>query len=171
MKRIIVGAAIVLACAYACDSSPQSHVYVASLYEPSQGCFGPSQSLGYVDTGEGDLDCAPTCLVGTSAADGPPPVYVSTMCGPYPSQFDSTQTNATCPAALALWASAGGAGACATGDDAGGDAAEDTGAAGDATSPADTGSPSDDAASDTGETGSAADAGDDAPPGDAAEGG
>jgi hypothetical protein len=169
MKRIIVGAAIVLACAYACDSSPQSHVYVASLYEPSQGCFGASLSLGYVDTGEGDLDCAPTCLVSTATTDGPPPVYVSTMCGPYPAQLDSSQTNATCPAALALWASAGGAGECAS-EDAGDDASEDA-RAGDGATPSDTGATSDDAPDDTGSSTDAGDASDDAPPTDAAQDG
>jgi hypothetical protein len=158
MKRFFVGAVAVAACAYAyaCDSSPQSHVYVASLYD-GVSCFAASSSLGYVNTPDGDLDCAPTCLA-TTTATGQSLIYVSTMCGPYPPGFDTTQTNASCPGAIQAWAGAGGPGECvgaedagedgATGSDAGEDGATgEDGASGDsstdATTPDDAGDASD----------------------------
>ena len=140
MKRFLVGIATVgaLACPGACDSDPESHVYVATLYDSVDDCFGPSTSLGYVQTPDGDLDCAPTCLAVTPATGSVTQIYVSTMCGPYPATYDTSQTNAGCPAALAAWpaeqsALADGTNSCAsppTTEDAGDDAAAEGDAAG-----------------------------------------
>jgi hypothetical protein len=96
------GASAFVACILACDDDPQSHVYVAAPYAAATNCFGPSASLAEVDTGDGSLDCAPTCLL-TTAPDGTPLVYVSSMCGPYPAGFDSTQSSPLCAAPLAAW--------------------------------------------------------------------
>ena len=122
MKRVFVGAVAVAACAYgyACDSSPQSHVYVAALYD-GVSCFAASSSLGYVNTADGALDCAPTCLV-TTTSTGQTLIYVSTMCGPYPPGYDTSQTILLRRRDRA-WASAGGPGACVGSEDAGEDSA------------------------------------------------
>jgi hypothetical protein len=101
-----------------CDDDPQSHVFVASPYEPASDCFGPSTSLAQIDTASGDLDCDPTCLVSTGAS-GDVEVYVSIMCGPYPPAYDATGTNPACASALAAWpaeasALANGSNSCAS---------------------------------------------------------
>jgi hypothetical protein len=125
MKRFFVGTAAIAALAgfYACDNGAQSHVYVASLYDGT-ACFGPSLSLGVIDTPTGDLDCAPTCLASTTAT-GQSLIYVSTMCGPYPVELDTSGTNPGCAGALASWQSAGGPGTCAGAEDAGAEAGGD----------------------------------------------
>jgi hypothetical protein len=136
LKRFFVGVAALLGLAgmaYACDDNPESHIYIAAQYEVASDCFGPSTSLALIDTPDGDLDCAPTCLVNTTSG-GSTEIYVSTMCGPYPAGYDTSQTNAGCPAALAAWpaeqtALAAATNSCAsppTLDDAG----EDSGAGG-----------------------------------------
>jgi hypothetical protein len=96
--------AIATALSAACDG-PESHVYVAMPYEPSRDCLDPSTSLAIIDTPDGSLDCAPTCLVlPAPPAVGSEQVYVSTMCGPYPTDFDDSQTDPLCAPALAAFA-------------------------------------------------------------------
>ena len=144
----------------ACDSNAESHVYVASLYETANDCLDPSTSLGYIDTPNGDLDCAPTCIVFPPAptVGGMERIYVSSMCGPYPANADISGTDPGCAAALAAWAS-GGPGSCNAGPTDGG-ASDDGGA--DAAMPMDSASndaPSSDAPS-SDDGGSAVDASD-----------
>lgn len=164
-----VGVAVIVAfaCGYACDSSPESHVYVAALYYPATDCFGPSESLAYIDTPDGDLDCAPTCIVlHTPSNGGPDEVYVSTMCGPYPQNYDISQTDTECAAALAAWpaeqtALANGSNSCASpsaSEDAGEDVAEDSASNAEA-APPDDGSGAADGADDGGGAVNAADGG------------
>ncbi len=118
----------------ACDDDPQSHVYIAAPYVASEDCFGPSASLAQVDTPNGDLDCPPMCLLAPTSG-GAKAVYVSTMCGPYPAGYDTSEADPLCATALAAWpaeaaALANGQSSCAT--PAGGDAglADDAGDAG-----------------------------------------
>jgi hypothetical protein len=132
MKRFLVALAASCMAVAACDDDPESHVYVATQYDPVGVCFGPSTSLGYIDTSTGDLDCAPTCLVLDTA--GTVKTYVSTMCGPYPAQYDTSQTDPSCAPALAAWpaeeaALANGTSSCASpgSEDAGPDATVDGG--------------------------------------------
>ncbi len=94
--------AMFTACVCACDDDPQSHVYVAAPYDAAGDCFGPSTPLAEISTPDGDLDCAPTCLVLTTPG-GATDVYVSTMCGPYPAGYDTSQTDLGCAAALEAW--------------------------------------------------------------------
>jgi len=96
-------AGIACALAIACDG-PESHVYVAMLYEPTRDCLDPSVSLAIIGTPDGSLTCAPTCLVLPSPpAPGSEQVYVSTMCPPYPDGYDASQTDPLCPPALAAY--------------------------------------------------------------------
>ncbi|HEY2511893.1 MAG TPA: hypothetical protein VGI39_13585 [Polyangiaceae bacterium] len=97
-------AAIAWMAGLGCDAAPTSHVYVAMLYEPARDCLDPSTSVAFIDTPDGSLECAPTCLV-LSAPPATPTekVYVSTMCPPYPDTLDSTEADPTCPAALAAY--------------------------------------------------------------------
>jgi hypothetical protein len=146
MKRFLVAlAGCCMTVAAACDDDPKSHVYVAAQYDPVDVCFGPSTSLGTIDTSSGDLDCAPTCLLLDTA--GTVKTYVSTMCGPYPVQYDTSQTDPSCSPALAAWpaeqaALANGSNSCASpaAEDAGPDATvndEDSGAGADGSSAVD----------------------------------
>lgn len=91
-----VGFAAALAC-----GSGRSHVYAGRLYREARDCVDTTTSIDVVDGPEPGV-CAPTCLLGPAAtASAPRPVYVSTMCAPYPPLFDSSQTAAVCAAALA----------------------------------------------------------------------
>jgi hypothetical protein len=152
MKRFLAAFAASCALLAACDDDPASHVYVAAEYDPMGACFGPSVSLGVIDTSTGDLDCAPTCLVLSKA--GTVSTYVSTMCGPYPAQYDTSQTDPSCALALAAWpaeqtALANGTSSCASpaAEDAGPDATSsggsDGGSDGDAVDASDAGAPMD----------------------------
>jgi hypothetical protein len=123
MKRFLVAIAVLFvfaACASACDDGPQSHVYVAMLYESVNACLDPSTTLAIIGTPDGSLNCAPTCLVENAPpAEGTEKVYVSTMCGPYPAIItDTSGTDPACVAALAAF-SAGTVCGETTGDDSG----------------------------------------------------
>jgi hypothetical protein len=169
VKRFGIGvafAALAVASVYACDDDPKSHVYVAALFEPTKTCFGPSTSLGQIATPDGDLDCAPTCLVlGAPTTGGAVETYVSTMCGPYPAAYDTSQTDPSCAPALAAWpaeqdALGDGTNSCAgapTADAGGGDAEADDGGGSTANDASDAGA-IDAAAIDGAEDGAADDA-------------
>ena len=128
VKRFLVMSAPLLACAVAvaCNDGPQSHVYVAWLYQAAGACLEPSTTLAVIGTPNGSLECKPACLVQSS----PPPagaatetLYLSTMCAPYPTSLTpTTDADPACAAALAAYASG-----AVCGDDAG---AEDGGAEG-----------------------------------------
>ncbi len=102
MTERLVGVVTLVAFAVACDNDPESHVYLAAPYEAAGDCFGWSVSLAQVDTPSGDLDCAPTCLVPANGG-GSEGIYVSTMCGPFPGGYDTSQTDPGCQSALAAW--------------------------------------------------------------------
>ncbi len=109
----------------ACDG-PESHVYVAMEYEPTRDCLDPSVSLAIIGTPDGSLECAPTCLVLPSPpAVGSEQIYVSTMCPPYPDDYDSSQSDPLCAPALAAFArgpdTCMGGGGSTNPSDAGGD--------------------------------------------------
>jgi hypothetical protein len=111
VKRFLVVTAPLLACAVAvaCNDGPQSHVYVASLYQAAGACLDPSTTLAIIGTPNGSLECKPACLVQSS----PPPasaatetLYLSTMCAPYPTTVTpTTDADPACAAALAAYAS------------------------------------------------------------------
>jgi hypothetical protein len=125
MMRFVVAVAASLAFAVACDNGPQSHVYVAMFYEAAGGCLDPSTTLGIVGTGDGSLLCAPTCLYQPSPpAVGGAKTWVSTMCGPYPANFNTDGTDPSCAPALLAYANGA---ACGAASDAGTDGETDGG--------------------------------------------
>ena len=167
MKRFLVGVLALIAWAGACDDGAESHVYVAAPYDASADCFGASTSLAQIDTPNGDLDCAPTCLV-VAETNGSNAIYVSTMCGPYPSAYNTSQTDPGCAPALAAWpaeqaALANGSSSCASPaeEDGGGGADASAGDGGDGTLSSDDGASLDET-SDGGATIDAAESGGDA---------
>lgn len=120
MARGSLAAVALALAAVGCDDAPESHVFVAAPFVPDAGCFGLSVSVAFVDTADASLDCAPVCLV-APATGGPLAVFVTTMCGPYPTGYDTSQSDATCQQALAAWpaeqaALAAGTDSCATRD-------------------------------------------------------
>jgi hypothetical protein len=162
-KRFLVAVAAPFLCFAACDDAPESHQYIAMLYEPGAtdgalGCLEPSVALDVVPGEDGNMLCAPACLVASTSGGGSQ-IYVSTMCAPYPGALDTTGTDPGCPGALAAWqayaADGCHCGECA-GDGGGDDGGGDDGA-GDDGSGDDGGG--DDGAGDDG-------SGDDAPTGD-----
>jgi hypothetical protein len=129
MKRLLAVAASLCASVVACDDGPQSHVYVAMLYEPARACLDPSTTLAIIGTPNGSLECYRKCLV----EDAPPAVgaelvYVSTMCPPYPAVItDATGTDPACQAALAAYDDGAVCGEDAGSDDVDGEAIDDGG--------------------------------------------
>jgi hypothetical protein len=79
-----------------------SHSYNARRFDRERGCLGRMESLDSVEGDEPGSDCAIKCLVPQSRGDGGDvPIYVSTMCPPYPAFFDTTGTQPGCSEAMA----------------------------------------------------------------------
>jgi hypothetical protein len=79
-----------------------THIYRGRLFVEARNCLGTTSS---VDVVEGDepptgTECAPACLA-QRRAEGGRTIYVSTMCGPYPFDFDTSGSDPACGAALA----------------------------------------------------------------------
>lgn len=104
LASVIAGGVSIVALAAACDD-PVSHIFAGRLYEPARGCVDGVTSIDVVDGPAPGAPCAPACFVGPYATDaGDKPVYVSTMCAPFPPAFDTTGTAPACTAALAAYA-------------------------------------------------------------------
>jgi hypothetical protein len=136
MRSMILAVASASACfamigAFACDTGATQHDYLAELYEPANACLEPSKVIDTIQTPEGSLLCAPTCLVQTLPGGSGENVYVSTMCGPYPSFVDTSQTDPNCPAAIAAYAAGCACGSPCPAADAGGDGSGDGAVTGD----------------------------------------
>jgi len=120
-----------------CDDV-QQHVYSGFAFDPVNDCVsGSSTAIDVVPGASTGNTCAPVCLTASSGV-----VYVSPVCGPYPSGTTveaadaATATGDPCKAALAAYEEADGGGICGNGGavdagDAGGDAG-DAGIAGEA---------------------------------------
>lgn len=76
-----------------------SHIYEGRAYVDSRDCLGTTSSVDVVD-GDRPGTCAPVCLT-QGHPDGGRTLYVSSMCGPYPFQFDASGSDPRCGAALA----------------------------------------------------------------------
>jgi hypothetical protein len=113
-----------------CDDV-QQHVYSGFLFDPVNDCVsGTSTAIDVVPGASTGNTCAPVCLTASSGA-----VYISPVCGPYPSGTTveaadaSTGAGDPCTAALAAYDEADGGGICGNGGpvdggDAGGDASD-----------------------------------------------
>jgi hypothetical protein len=116
-----------------CDDV-QQHVYSGFLFDPVNDCVsGTSTAIDVVPGAATGNTCAPVCLTASSGA-----LYVSPVCGPYPSGTTVEAADAAvdagdpCKAALAAYDAADGGGVCGNvspvdGGDAGGDAADAAG--------------------------------------------
>ena len=92
----VAGLAAVLPSAGGCND-PAQHVYMAQLFEADRMCLDTYSALDVSPGGGGDTWCAPVCLVGGGA------IYVSSVCPPYPSTYDTSGTDPGCAAALAAF--------------------------------------------------------------------
>ena len=100
VTSVVAAGAAIAALALACDD-PVSHIFAGRLYEPARGCVDSVTSIDVVDGPTPGAPCAPACFVGPYATDsGDKPVYVSTMCAPFPPAFDTTGTAKACAVAL-----------------------------------------------------------------------
>ena len=127
--------ALAVAVAIAGCDDVQQHVYSGFLFDPVNDCVsGTSTAIDVVPGASTGNNCAPVCLTASSGA-----VYVSPVCGPYPSGDTVEPADAAtgagdpCKAALAAYDAADGGGVCGNGGalDAG-DAGDASGDAGDA---------------------------------------
>jgi hypothetical protein len=109
----------------------QQHVYSGFLFDPVNRCVSAtSTAIDVVPGAATGNSCRPVCLTATSGA-----VYVSPVCGPYPSGTTVEAADAAigagdpCTAALAAYDQADGGGVCVTAGavDGGGDGAVDGG--------------------------------------------
>lgn len=95
---LLVPSAAVLAWAGCGDTS---HIFVARQYDEVRGCLGLNTS---VDVVVGDLppSCPVVCLTEANEDGGEGrKVWTSTMCEPYPYNFDAASTDPACAPALA----------------------------------------------------------------------
>ena len=109
-----------------CDDV-QQHVYSGFLFDPVNDCVsGTSNTIDVVPGPSTGNTCKPVCLIASSGA-----VYVSPVCGPYPSGATAEAADAgdPCTAALAAYDQADGGGICGNGGADGGDAGGDSGSA------------------------------------------
>jgi hypothetical protein len=133
------------------------HIYTGQLYEAANACLDPSTAIDVVSGEATGTQCTPVCLIAPATTS--PPVYISTVCPPYPgAYFTETQAdldggldaaqNATDPCVPAFIAfddeascvSSGGGDGGDGGDGASGDGASgDDGGNSDATMPGDAG--------------------------------
>lgn len=80
----------------------ESHVFEGRLFLEGRKCLGTNASVDVVE-GSPPGSCGPRCL-SQHHADGGRSLYVSTMCGPFPFDFDSSGTDPGCGDALAALA-------------------------------------------------------------------
>jgi hypothetical protein len=76
-----------------------SHIYEGRAYLDSRDCLGTTSSVDVVEGDRPTRACAAICLA-DGHPDGGRTLYVSTMCAPYPFQFDASGGDPGCPAAL-----------------------------------------------------------------------
>ena len=81
-----------------------SHVYEGQAYVEGRDCLGTVSSVEVADGDPAATNCQPTCLVQHTSPDGGTPVYVSTMCPPFPYGFDTNGSDPRCAPALAAFA-------------------------------------------------------------------
>ncbi len=112
----VVAALAVARAVAGCDDVKQ-HVYSGYLFEPVNNCVsGTSTPIGVVPGAATGNTCGPVCLTASSGA-----MYVSPVCGPYPSGTTVEAADATtgagdpCTAALAAYDGANGGGICGNG--------------------------------------------------------
>lgn len=102
-RRILAGSialAGLAAAAIACGDP--NHIYEGRAYVDARDCLGTPSSVDVVEGDRPTQNCAPICLA-QGHADGGRTLYVSTMCAPYPFQFDASGGDSACPAALAAF--------------------------------------------------------------------
>ena len=77
-----------------------SHIYEGRAFIDDRDCLGTTSSVDVVEGDKPVKICAPVCLA-HAHSDGGRTLYVSTMCAPYPFQYDASGGDPGCPAALA----------------------------------------------------------------------
>jgi hypothetical protein len=89
-------AAVLLAVAACSDSA--THVLAGQQYLESRDCLGPKASVDVL-SGSDTGSCAPACIL-QRTPDGNR-VFVTTTCGPYSPDYDTSGTDPRCGRALA----------------------------------------------------------------------
>jgi hypothetical protein len=74
----------------ACDDVGE-HIYTGHLYEPTGACLDPSTAIDIVSGPAVGDACTPVCLMGNATAS--PPIYISTVCSPYPASYTTESIN------------------------------------------------------------------------------
>jgi hypothetical protein len=98
VQRVFFGAVFgVVVSLHACGDA--SHIYEGRLYREDRQCLATKSSVDVVE-GEAPGDCGARCLV-QRTTDGSRAIYVSTMCAPFPFNFDATGSDPACADALA----------------------------------------------------------------------
>jgi hypothetical protein len=117
MDRCACSVFAALAVAVAACDDVQQHVYSGFLFDPVNDCVSAtSTAIDVVPGASTGNTCAPVCLTTSSGA-----VYVSPVCGPYPSGTTVEAADAAtgagdpCTAALVAYDEADGGGICGNG--------------------------------------------------------
>jgi hypothetical protein len=99
VRRLFLGSLLV-AVAIACGDP--SHIFEGREFVDARDCVGTTSIVDVVEGEKPVQICAPICL-SQGHPDGGRTLYVSTMCAPYPFQYDAAGTDPACPAALAAF--------------------------------------------------------------------
>ncbi len=99
-------AGFVFACtlhAIAGCSESGSHIYEGRFYNEGRDCLGTGSTVDVVDGQSANRDCPIVCLL-QKRPDGGRVLYTSTMCAPFPFDFDTSGNDPKCAAAVAAHA-------------------------------------------------------------------
>jgi hypothetical protein len=94
---LFIPAAIVVIVIAACGDP--SHIYEGRLFLESRNCVGTPSSIDVVEGDPPTTKCPVRCLT-QPHRDGGRAVYVSTMCEPFPFNFDASGNDPACAKAI-----------------------------------------------------------------------
>ncbi len=100
-KRVLLS---LLGLTVACDSGSY-YIYMVNAYDSQRDCVSSAEALDIEIGQDPGSSCNAQCIVGADdsldgSLDGTLVAYATTMCGPTPYGFDTTQSNPLCSSAL-----------------------------------------------------------------------
>lgn len=99
--KAAIAVLVVLSAIAACTDN-RSHIYAGRLFDPARNCLETASSIDVVDGTDPGSSCEKKCIATLAPSDGGlRQIYVSSMCPPYPTFSDTTETAAGCDHALA----------------------------------------------------------------------
>lgn len=79
-----------------------SHLFLGRAWIEHRDCLGTTSSIDVVEGESASTSCPARCLADPHG-DGGRTIYVSTMCEPFPFEFDASGSDPACPTALSAF--------------------------------------------------------------------